>query len=153
MVTDQDLRSLLLAGLTDQQADAVRSGRRRLLIIAGAGSGKTEVMARRVAWWVGVEGVPKDAVVAFTFTDRAAEEMKFRIRQYIQAITPDEGDATLGGMYIGTTHSYCLKLLRELRPEVYHNYDIVDDIARVALVQRCYDYLLGLRAFQQGGMT
>jgi len=148
-VTDQDLPSLLLTGLTDRQAAAVRSGRRRLLIIAGAGSGKTEVMARRVAWWVGVEGVPKDAVVAFTFTDRAAEEMKFRIRQYIQAITPDEEDATLGGMYIGTIHSYCLKLLRELRPEVYHNYDIVDDIARVALVQRCYDYLLGLRAFQQ----
>jgi DNA helicase-2/ATP-dependent DNA helicase PcrA len=148
-VTNQDLPSLLLAGLTDQQAGAVRSEKRRLLIIAGAGSGKTEVMARRVAWWVGVEGVPKDAVVAFTFTDRAAEEMKFRIRQYIQAITPDEGDATLGGMYIGTIHSYCLKLLRELRPEVYHNYDIVDDIARVALVQRCYDYLLGLRAFQQ----
>ena len=147
-MTDYDLPARLLAGLTDQQAAAVRSSSRRLLLIAGAGSGKTEVMARRVAWWVGVEGVPKDRVVAFTFTDRAAEEMKFRIRQHIQAITPEDGDATLGGMYIGTIHSYCLKLLRELRPDLYHNYDIVDDIARVALVQRCYDYLLGLRGFQ-----
>ncbi|EUA52280.1 uvrD/REP helicase N-terminal domain protein [Mycobacterium xenopi 4042] len=120
---------------------------RRLLLIAGAGSGKTEVMARRVAWWL-ADGVPKDSIVAFTFTEKAAEEMQFRIRRYIDAITPEGGNATLGGMYVGTIHSYCFKLLKELNASEYHNYDIMDEIARYALVQRRFHNLLGLPAFQ-----
>src|SRR5437773_10344010 len=84
-----ELEVLLFAGLTGGQKAAVKFGRRRLLVVAGAGSGKTEVMARRVAWWVGVKNVPKDNIVAFTFTERAAEEMKFRIRGWIERITPE----------------------------------------------------------------
>ncbi len=142
-----DIRAQLLQGLQGQQPTAVSSAARRLLLIAGAGSGKTEVMARRVAWWL-AGGVPKDSIVAFTFTEQAAEEMKFRIRQYIAAITPEGDDATLGGMYVGTIHSYCFKLLKELDPTEYHNYDIVDEIARHALVQRRFHNLLGLPGFQ-----
>src|SRR6266550_7666259 len=82
------VRDALLDGLTNDQKKAVKSAKRRVLIVAGAGSGKTEVMARRVAWWVAVDGVPKDNIVAFTFTERAAEEMKFRIRQQVQLVTP-----------------------------------------------------------------
>jgi DNA helicase-2/ATP-dependent DNA helicase PcrA len=137
----------LLAGLTDEQRKAVTSGARRLLIIAGAGSGKTEVMARRIAWWVR-GGVPKDSVVAFTFTEKAAEEMKFRIRKHVQAVTPPGEDATLGGMYVGTLHGFCLKMLRELAPDDYHNYDVIDDIARTALVQKGAFFILGLKGFQ-----
>ena len=141
--------AILLEGLTEEhQQPAVISDARRLLVIAGAGSGKTEVMARRVAWWVGVEGIPKESIVAFTFTEAAAEELKFRIRTHIERVTPDGEDATLGGMYVGTIHGFCLKLLRELAPETYYNYDILDDAGRIALVQRGYDRLLGLRAFQ-----
>jgi DNA helicase-2/ATP-dependent DNA helicase PcrA len=73
-----DIKKLLLENLTPKQCEAVESSKRRVLVVAGAGSGKTEVMARRIAWWVGVGGVPKDQIVAFTFTERAAEEMKFR---------------------------------------------------------------------------
>jgi DNA helicase-2/ATP-dependent DNA helicase PcrA len=147
-MTEEKVRDALLDGLQGRQPDAVGGAARRLLVIAGAGSGKTEVMGRRVAWWVGVDQVPRDAIVAFTFTERAADEMKFRIRKYIQAITPEDEDATLGGMYVGTIHSYCLKLLRELRPAHYHNYDIVDDMARVSLIQGAYDHILGLRRLQ-----
>jgi DNA helicase-2/ATP-dependent DNA helicase PcrA len=118
------------------------------LVIAGAGSGKTEVMARRVAWWVAVEGVPKDAVAAFTFTERAAEEMKFRIRKHIARVTPPGEDSTLGGMYVGTIHAFCLKMLRELRPDVYYNFEVLDDVARLALVERGYYGLLGLTRLQ-----
>lgn len=143
-----DARSLLLDGLTPSQKAAVGSSDRRLLVVASAGSGKTEVMARRVAWWVAVDGVPKDSIVAFTFTERAAEEMKFRIRQRIEAITPAGEDTTLGGMYVGTIHGFCLKLLRELRPDDYHNFDVVDEAGRVALVQRRYHSLLGLAQLQ-----
>jgi DNA helicase-2/ATP-dependent DNA helicase PcrA len=142
-----DVRAELLQGLQGQQPTAVSSPARRLLLIAGAGSGKTEVMARRVAWWL-ADGVPKDSIVAFTFTEQAAEEMKFRIRRYIEAITPEGEDATLGGMYVGTIHSYCFKLLKDLDASEYHNYDIVDEIARYALVQRRFHNLLGLAGFQ-----
>lgn len=141
--------AVLLEGLTpDEQAEVVRSPSRRVLVIAGAGSGKTEAMARRVAWWVAVDKVPKDEIVAFTFTERAAEEMKFRIRQWVGRITPPDEDATLGSMYIGTIHAYCMKLLRELDPDRYHAFEVLDDIGRIALVQRRYHGVLGLPLLQ-----
>jgi DNA helicase-2/ATP-dependent DNA helicase PcrA len=141
-------RELLLAGLQGNQPAAVRSTARRMLLVAGAGSGKTEVMARRVAWWL-VDGIPKDSIVAFTFTEKAAEEMKFRIRRYVELITPEGTDTTLGGMYIGTIHSFCMKLLKDLAPSDYHNYEVVDEIARYALVQQRFHNLLGLLSFQK----
>src|SRR5690606_6689936 len=139
---------LIIDGLTVAQKEAVRSRKRRVLVVAGAGSGKTEVMARRIAWWVGVEGVPKDRIVALTFTEKAAEEMKFRIRRWIQAVTPPGADVNLGGMYVGTIHGFCLAKLREYWPDVYHNYDILDEAARVALILRGFNGILGLRRLQ-----
>ena len=84
-------REVLLEHLNDEQQAAVKSEFRRLLVVAGAGSGKTEVMARRVAWWVAVDEVPKEQIIAFTFTEAAAEELKFRIRRRIEGTAlPDE---------------------------------------------------------------
>lgn len=140
------IRRLLLAGLTEEQVRAVESAQRRVLVIAGAGSGKTEVMARRVAWWVGIDGVPKDRIVAFTFTERAAEEMKFRIREWVGRITPTGADTTLGGMYIGTIHAYCIRLLRNLDADRFHAFEVLDEIGRIALIQRRYHSVLGLRS-------
>src|SRR6266404_6370722 len=145
MKTDQ-IKDLILATLTDNQKSAVQSEKRRVLVVAGAGSGKTEVMARRIAWWIGVEAVEKDKVVAFTFTERAAEEMKFRIRSWVGKITPDGEDVSLGGMYIGTIHGYCLAKVREFWPDDYHNYDILDEGARAALILRGFNGVLALRA-------
>lgn len=142
------VKEKLLEDLNGDQRQIVQAPERRILVIAGAGSGKTEVMARRVAWWLAVDRVPKDAVVAFTFTERAAEEMKFRIRRHVQAITPEGEDATLGNMYIGTIHGFCLRMLRELRPDRYHNFDVIDEGARHALIQRGYYSVLGLRGLQ-----
>jgi DNA helicase II / ATP-dependent DNA helicase PcrA len=143
-----DLKGLLLGSLTTNQTSAVKSEKRRLLVIAGAGSGKTEVMARRIAWWVGVENVPKDDIVAFTFTERAAEEMKFRIRSWLQKITPAGEEVALGTMYIGTIHGYCLAKLREFWPDSYHNCDILDESARTALILRGFNTLLGLSSLR-----
>ena len=134
--------------LTDDQAKAVCSDKRQVLVVAGAGSGKTEVMARRIAWWVGIENVPKDQIVAFTFTERAAEEMKFRIRSWIGKITPEGEEVSLGQMYIGTIHGYCLAKLREWWPDDYHNYDILDEAARTSLIQRGFNGVLGLQKFR-----
>src|SRR6266849_4749510 len=115
-----NIKDLLLDKLTPRQAEAVKSPKRCVLVVAGAGSGKTEVMARRIAWWVGVEGVSRENVVAFTFTDRAAEEMKFRIRSWLEKITPEGEEVALGGMYVGTIHGFCLAKLREYWPDNYH---------------------------------
>lgn len=99
-IDTQTARETLLADLNPHQRQAVSSTKRRLIVIAGAGSGKTEVMARRVAWWVAVEAIPKDRIVAFTFTDAAAEELKFRIRESLQLVAEDDEDSNLGGMFI-----------------------------------------------------
>jgi ATP-dependent DNA helicase UvrD/PcrA len=98
----QDVKKLLLDNLKGKQPDVVQSTKRCVLVVAGAGSGKTEVMARRIAWWVGVEDVPKENIIAFTFTERAAEEMKFRIRSWLERIATPGEEVALGGMYIGT---------------------------------------------------
>lgn len=139
----------LLAGLTPQQASAVASKDRRVLVVAGAGSGKTEVMARRIAWWIDVEGVSKDQIIAFTFTERAAEEMKFRIRGWIEKITKVGEEVSLGGMYVGTIHGYCLAKIREFWPDDYHNYDILDEAARAALILRGFNGLMGLKTLKE----
>jgi ATP-dependent DNA helicase UvrD/PcrA len=138
------IKNSLLERLKAKQSDAVKSRKRRLLVVAGAGSGKTEVMARRIAWWIGCEDVPRDNVVAFTFTERAAEEMKFRIRLWLEKITPQGQEVALGNMYVGTIHGFCLAKLREFWPDIYHNYDILDEGARAALILRGFNNLLGL---------
>jgi DNA helicase II / ATP-dependent DNA helicase PcrA len=145
----KDSAELLLDSLTGGQRTAVRSTKKNLLVIAGAGSGKTEVMARRIAWWIAKEGVPKEKIIAFTFTERAAEEMKFRIRSWVDKITPAGEEVSLGGMYVGTIHGFCLAKIREYWPDNFHNYDILDESARAALVLRAYGNLLGLSSLQQ----
>jgi DNA helicase-2/ATP-dependent DNA helicase PcrA len=140
---------ILLDSLKTRQAEAVKSEKRRVLVIAGAGSGKTEVMARRIAWWVGVEKVPRESIVAFTFTERAAEEMKFRIRRWLEKIAPAGQDVALGDMYVGTIHGFCIAKLREFWPDTYHNYDILDEPSRAALIQRGFSTLLGLSGVQK----
>ncbi|MBC8432676.1 MAG: ATP-dependent helicase [Desulfobacterales bacterium] len=143
------IKKRVLEGLTGAQKSAVRSKKRRLLVVAGAGSGKTEVMARRVAWWIGIEKVPKNKIIAFTFTERAAEEMKFRIRSWIAKITASEEDISLGNMYVGTIHGFCLAKIREFWPDYYHNYDILDEAGRAALILRGFNNLLGLRKLRE----
>ena len=146
--TTRKLRDVLLEDLNPEQVEAVRNESRRLLVVAGAGSGKTEVMARRVAWWVGVEGIPKDEIIAFTFTESAAEELKFRIRYWLEKTTASGEDARLGGMYIGTIHGFCLKTLRELAPTDFYMYDVVDEAGRMSLIEQGYHGVLGLGSFQ-----
>ena len=143
-MTPKEIKERLLQGLTEAQAKAVQSSQRRVLVVAGAGSGKTEVMARRIAWWVGVEGVSKESIVALTFTEKAADEMKFRVRRWIGEITPPGQDVRLGGMYVGTIHGFCLAKIREYWPDDYHNYDILDEASRAAFILRGFNGILGL---------
>lgn len=142
------MKNLLLKNLTPAQKEAVQSDKRRLLVVAGAGSGKTEVMARRIAWWVGIDKIPKDKIIAFTFTEKAAEEMKFRVRRWIGEVTPPGQEINLGGMYVGTIHGFCLAKIREYWPDDYHNYDILDEASRAAFILRGFNSTLGLSGLQ-----
>ena len=99
---------------TTNQQEALDYRDGNLLIIACAGSGKTQVLSRRIALLVS-EGVPKESIIAFTFTDMAAGELKSRIRKELASLR-EEGridDASLGEIYIGTIHSFSLQLLKE----------------------------------------
>ena len=94
----------LLADLNPAQREAVTAGAGPLLVLAGAGSGKTRVLTHRVAWLVGVEGVSPYAILAVTFTNKAAAEMRTRIERMLQH--------PVSGMWIGTFHGLSHRLLR-----------------------------------------
>jgi len=99
MVTDT-----LLDQLNEQQRKAVSATDGPVLVIAGAGSGKTRVLTFRTAWLIRGLGVPPDEIVAVTFTNKAAQEMKGRIAELL------DGDPS--GIRMGTFHALCLRVLR-----------------------------------------
>jgi DNA helicase-2/ATP-dependent DNA helicase PcrA len=113
---------------------AVRHRGSHLQIIASAGSGKTEVVSQRVADLL-AEGVPSTAIVAFTFTERAAGELRHRIAERAEErIGPSVRD-TFGGLFVGTIHAYSFRLLQTLLPE-YETYDVLDDNQLTAFLAR-----------------
>lgn len=123
---------------THSQREALEYRDGNLLIIACAGSGKTQVLSRRIALLVS-EGVPRESIIAFTFTDMAAGELKSRIRKEMAALR-SEGrleDASLGEMYVGTIHSFSLQLLKEIN-STYRNYDIIDEKRQAAIIVSKY---------------
>lgn len=95
---------------TESQAAAIGARERNLQIIAGAGSGKTQVMAARVAELLSREPNTPASIVAFTFTDKAAAELKDRIYQLVREV---HGEAAgMAEMFVGTMHAYALNLLQ-----------------------------------------
>ena len=119
--------------LTDAQREAVffDSGNpSNLLVLACAGSGKTETLACRAARMIH-DGVPRGSIVAFTFTEHAATELKHRIRRRVEETTPEE--PSLGDMYVGTIHAYCLRVLRAQDPEC-RVFEVMDETRQAALI-------------------
>jgi DNA helicase-2/ATP-dependent DNA helicase PcrA len=115
---------------TPDQQNAIAHRAGNLLILACAGSGKTEVISARIAELVR-EKVPKRSIIAFTFTERAAGELKARIRRHLEEKVPE--DPSLGDMYVGTIHSFCLQLLKEIDPS-YRKYEVMDEARQAALI-------------------
>ena len=117
--------SHILDSLNDQQRDAVASPSRNLLVLAGAGSGKTRVLVHRIAWLIQAEQVSPFAVLAVTFTNKAAREMRGRIEELL--------GQSFSGMWVGTFHGLAHRLLRSHwqeagLPEDFHILDADDQL-------------------------
>lgn len=109
--------------LTEDQRLAVLDDHRDILCLACAGSGKSRTLAFRIAYLV-ANGCPADSIVAFTFTDKAAESIKRRVSE---ALSKFELPQTLvGAMYIGTIHSYCQYLLGSVDAR-YRQFEVLDE--------------------------
>jgi len=88
----------LLGGLNPEQRRAVTHGAGPLLVVAGAGTGKTQVITRRIAWLIATRRAKPSEILALTFTDKAAEEMAVRVDQLVPATLADIDDiAQVGG--------------------------------------------------------
>lgn len=124
--------------LSQEQSVAVISGAKSARIIAGAGAGKTEVLTRRVVYLLLVKKIPPSSIVAFTFTEKAALNMKNRIYERVEQLGGGGGSekatANLGEMYIGTIHGYAKRLLEDKFG--MGDYDVLDENQEIAYVIR-----------------
>ena len=122
------MTSHLLNGLNEQQHEAVTAGMGPILVLAGPGSGKTSVLTRRIAYMISEMQVRPHHIMAVTFTNKAAGEMRQRVQRAL--------DDQLRGLQIGTFHSTCARLLRieaDALPynEEYVIYDTDDQLSAV----------------------
>jgi DNA helicase-2/ATP-dependent DNA helicase PcrA len=120
-----------LESLNPAQRAAVVHAGGPLLVLAGAGSGKTRVITHRIAWLVREAGVPPGGIVAVTFTNRAATEMRTRVERLL--------GLGLGGPWIGTFQAVSRMLRRDEERVGRPNFAIYDRDDQVALLRRLLD--------------
>ncbi|WP_110693505.1 DNA helicase II [Salinicola halophyticus] len=122
--------SALIDSLNANQREAVAAPPGNMLVLAGAGSGKTRVLVHRIAWLMQAEGVSPYAILAVTFTNKAAREMRTRL-EALQG-------ATLRNMWVGTFHSIAHRLLRTHWHDARlpQHFQIIDSDDQLRLVKR-----------------
>jgi len=121
----------LTDGLNPAQQEAVRNTEGPLLVVAGAGSGKTRVLTHRIAYLIRELGVAPGAILAITFTNKAAAEMKSRVERLV-------GSASRA-MWVSTFHSACVRILRrEIHRFGYRSsFSIYDAADSQRLISQC----------------
>jgi DNA helicase-2/ATP-dependent DNA helicase PcrA len=122
--------SRLLDELNDKQREAVAAPLSNALVLAGAGSGKTRVLVHRIAWLMEVENIAPFSILAVTFTNKAAKEMRGRIESLM--------GKSLHNMWIGTFHGLAHRLLRAHHGEARlpENFQIIDSDDQYRLIRR-----------------
>ncbi|AQA12439.1 DNA helicase PcrA [Streptomyces solisilvae] len=128
--------SALLQGLNEQQRAAVEHTGSPLLIVAGAGSGKTRVLTHRIAYLLGARGTHPGQILAITFTNKAAGEMKERVEELV--------GPRANAMWVSTFHSACVRILRRESKKLgftssFSIYDAADSKRLMSLVCRDLD--------------
>lgn len=120
----------ILDGLNDAQRAAVSAPLQNLLVLAGAGSGKTRVLVHRIAWLVQTEGLSPYSIMAVTFTNKAAREMRGRIEELL-GVNPN-------GMWVGTFHGLAHRILRAHWKDanLNENFQIMDSDDQLRLIKR-----------------
>ena len=140
----------LLQGLNPQQKEAVVSNAQQLLVLAGAGSGKTKVLTHRIAWLLQHQLAYPDNILAVTFTNKAAAEMRSRIERLMQASTihtmhasvheHNASNLSARNMWVGTFHGLAHRLLRKHAEEVglSPDFQIMDSQDQLSMIKRIH---------------
>ena len=125
----------LLEGLNEPQREAVLHGEGPLLVLAGAGSGKTRVLTHRIAYLVGTGQAQPGQILAITFTNKAAGEMRERVEKLV--------GARARAMWVMTFHSACARMLRSEAQRLGYTrgYTIYDEADSLRLVKQCVEEL------------
>ena len=125
----------IISELNDKQRDAVLSVEGPCLVIAGAGSGKTKVLTHKIAYLMDNVGVKPWNILAITFTNKAANEMKERVEKLVGDVAKD--------MWIGTFHSICVRILRRYIDRIgfTSSFAIFDTSDQRTLVKQCIKQL------------
>ena len=132
--------SLLLDSLNDAQRDAVAAPACNQLILAGAGSGKTRVLVHRIAWLIQVEQVSPYSIMAVTFTNKAAREMRARLDELFHH---NGSHINSRAMWVGTFHGLAHRLLKAHWQDagLPQNFQILDSDDQLRLIKRVYQAL------------
>lgn len=122
--------SAILDSLNDAQRAAVTAGAPQALVLAGAGSGKTRVLVHRIAWYLETGQAMPKGILAVTFTNKAAAEMRARIESLLQR--------PVGGMWVGTFHGIAHRLLRAhwREAKLPEQFQIIDSEDQLRVVRR-----------------
>ena len=137
----------LLEQLNDKQAEAASCVDHHLRIIAGAGSGKTRVVTTRIAYLIDELHVYPNKILAITFTNKAAKEMKERVENIL-------GDVA-SAVQISTIHSFCVRLLREDILEIGYprNFTILDSDDQKSILKDAYKQMkIDVKSYSYGSM-
>jgi DNA helicase II / ATP-dependent DNA helicase PcrA len=132
----------LLTGLTEAQTKAVTHPGGPLLVVAGAGSGKTRVITRRVAWLIS-QGAAPHSILAITFTNKAAGEMKQRVASLMDRPSRDFGQLHQPWPMVCTFHSFCLRVLKHYASVVGlpANFSVFDSADQNKLIKQAIQEL------------
>src|SRR5436189_999716 len=125
----------LLEGLNEPQREAVTHGEGPLLVLAGAGSGKTRVLTHRVAYLVATGQAQPSEILAITFTNKAADEMRDRVELLVGRL--------VRVMWVMTFHSACARILRAEAERLGYTkrFSIYDEADSIRLIRRCLEEL------------